>query len=103
MTMRTLVFVACFCLCAGSRPAPAVEPYRFHLPLVANGNQMAWDEAQKRIIGCEIEYVYQFHNLRVNMVTFDGRELRTTQPYLDAVIDLIEEHDPPCRILVASE
>lgn len=80
-----------------------VSPHAVYLPVVGGSGFVEWDRAVSMISECQIESVAQFHSLRVSLLTVDAATLYTIEPYIDAVLDVINENNPPCQIGVMTE
>lgn len=84
--------------------SPPTRIYTIHIPAAfVSSNEIAWLDVEKLLANCQIKTVFQFHSLRINLIMADESQMYTTQPRIDAIIETIEQVDPPCVVLVATE
>ena len=55
-------------------------------PLPPDGSDIPWPQAVQLLQHCEVDSVFQLHDLTVSMTLKDGRTLHTVEPHIDAVI-----------------
>lgn len=55
-----------------------------------------WQLAKGYLSECRVTKIFQKHNREVFLTLKDGRELRTKEPELDLVFDLIDKHKNKC-------
>lgn len=64
----------------------------------------AWKNIKDSIVGCQVEEIFQAHDLSVSATLKDGRRLRAVEPEIDAIIDAAIAAEPECgRIVMATE
>jgi hypothetical protein len=97
--LLTLVLVGC----AG------VTPDQGNAPADENSAQpeietISWAEAEQIIRRGEVRHVAQTHDLEVSLLLADGRQVITTEPYIDKVFEVINECGDPCaEVMMATE
>lgn len=63
-----------------------------------------WETVKGFIRDCSVESVSQYHSREVNITLKDGRQLKTQEPNIDDVFDVVEEVNQKCgSIPVATE
>lgn len=62
--------------------------------------EVSWDEAKDLILSGDVEQVTQLHSLQVTLDLSDGRQLVTTEPEIDAVLDVVDACGAPCADMV---
>jgi uncharacterized lipoprotein len=89
-------------------PAPQVEPTAplpaVLYPMLTDGDEVSWHQAQALIKNDEVERISQTHDLKVTLFLKDGRALMTIEPAIDEVLRIIEMCGQACsEIVVATE
>jgi hypothetical protein len=65
---------------------------------------LSWDEAQKLILDGKVKQVSQAHSLFVLLTLADGRTLKTIEPRIDAVLEVVKQCGAKCAGLrIATE
>jgi hypothetical protein len=72
------------------------------LKVDSHGN-ISWADAEKIILGCEVDTVMQSHALAVSITLKDGRQFRAIEPKIDEVWILIKKHGLEKKIRFATE
>jgi hypothetical protein len=85
-------------LLAACQSAPTEFPALDNTPLIE------WEEALDWLYAGQVTRVIQTHSLDVYLTLEDGRNLRTVEPYIDAIFEEIAACGAPCSdIVIATE
>lgn len=73
-------------------------------PDLKDGDEVYWHQAVTMMQNGEVAKVMQAHSLQVTLTLKDGRALKTVEPEIDAVLQVIKECGDLCQgIQVATE
>lgn len=65
---------------------------------------ISWPKAQELIRGCEVNSIFQSHDLDVKLVLKNQKEYRTVEPIIDEVFKVLDEVSGKCgAVVVATE
>jgi hypothetical protein len=68
--------------------------------LPPDGTTIPWAQAVELLHNGQVTMVAQLHSGEVRLTLFNGAEVSTTSPYLDAIFDEVQACGEPCADIV---
>ena len=82
-------------------PAPGVSAYNPY-PGPVDASQIEWEKAIEMIKSGQVERIVQNGIAKLAIFLKDGTVVVTTEPVMDAVLQVIQDCGDPCKMLVIS-